>query len=108
MKRIIDGFRYDTSKAVPVGTFNNQGIGATSRSDFKWFEATLYRTPRAHRYFLAGQGGPMTRFAQPTGDGATYGERIIPLSTEEAREWAEQHLSPETVEAEFGDYIEDA
>jgi hypothetical protein len=30
------------------------------------------------------------------------------LSTEEAREWAEQHLSPETVEAEFGDFIEDA
>ena len=108
MKRIIEGIRYDTDKAVEVGTFNNQGIGATSRSDFNWWQATLYRTPRSGRYFLAGEGGPMTRFGKPTGDGTTYGEKVIPLSKQEALEWAEQHLDPETVEQFFGDEIEDA
>jgi len=108
MKRVIEGLRYDTEKAVRVGGYDNQGTGATSRSDFHWWQADLYRTPRSGRYFLAGEGGPMTRFGKPTGDGATFGERIIPLEKQEAREWAEHYLDPETVEDEFGDEIEDA
>lgn len=108
MKRIIEGKRYDTEKAIEIGGFNNQGVGAATRSDFNWWEATLYKTPRSGRYFLAGQGGPMTRFGKPTGDGKTFGERIIPLSEQEALEWASQYLYPETVEKHFSDLIEDA
>lgn len=107
MKRIIDGVRYSTGKAVVIGSYDNSCVDVQSSSDFYWFSATLYRTDSG-RYFLAGEGGPMTIFAEPNGSGATFGRRLIPLTREEAREWAEKYLDVDKVEAEFGNMIEDA
>lgn len=105
MKAIINGLRYDTDSAVALG----EGSANCPRSNFGWWEATLYRTPRSGRYFIAGEGGPMTSFGRPApGGGRGGGERITPMSADEAREWAEQNLSVEEVEAAFGDKIEDA
>lgn len=104
MKAIINGTRYDTEKARLVG---EAWHGATG--DFNRWEAGLYVTPKSRRYFLAGNGGPMTRWARPAvGGGLQGGEGIIPVSREEALEWAEQNLSTEEIEAEFADIVEDA
>ena len=70
---------------------------------------TSTRTPRSGRYFLAGKGGPLTQFGHSGAqqNERASGERIIPMSAEDAREWAEQHLTADEVEAAFADAIED-
>lgn len=104
MKAIIQGKRYDTDIAIEIGSASNN----LSTRDFSHWSATLYRTPIANRFFLAGEGGPMSRWARPSGNMRTGGEGIIALDREEALAWAEQHLDAETVEAHFSDDIEDA
>lgn len=105
MRKIVDGVRYDTSTAREVGSY----VSPEFATDFRFWGATLYRAPRSGRYFIHGRGGPMTRFAQASGQNSwTGGEDIIPLTPAEAREWAETYLGPEIVEQHFGDSIEDA
>lgn len=90
MKKIINGLRYDTDTAILIGEASSKGV---SRSDFKFWEAGLYVTKRSRRFFLAGEGGPMTRFAQSTGQNSwTGGSDLIPMSEKEAQAWAEQNL----------------
>lgn len=108
MKKIVNGKRYDDEKAVQIGGYDNIGRGADSWSDFRAWEAVLYRT-RSGRYFLSGSGGPMTMFFKNVGQNSwTGGEDIIPLTKHEALEWAERYLDPDVVTQEFGDLIEDA
>jgi hypothetical protein len=104
MKSIINGRIYDTEKACLVG----EATSNHPRNDFGWWAADLYRTPRSGRYFLAGEGGPMTRWGRRVGDMTGYGEGIIPLEAHEALEWAEQYLSTKEVEAAFGEVLEEA
>lgn len=105
MKAIIRGKRFDTSKSILIGEAGYSG----SRRDFQWWAAALYRTPRSGQFFLAGEGGPMTRWARHVdGGGRTNGSGIVPLELEDAREWAEQYLSTAEVEAAFAEHIEDA
>ena len=52
-------------------------------------------------YFLHARGGKDTPYAMIVGSKRIAGEKIIPLETTEAREWAEEHLSPEDVENFF-------
>jgi hypothetical protein len=98
MKSTINGRRYDTEKATLIG----EAICDGSRSDPQWWQAGLYKSPRVGRYFLAGEGGSMTRWAR----GRTYGEAIFAMTEEGAREWAERYLTPAEVEAAFGKQIE--
>lgn len=107
MKAIINGLRYDTEKAIEIGQAGSDGN--ISSSDFSYWTATLYRSPRAHRYFLAGHGGPMTRWAKAIGNNGRVGSSgIIPLDADDAREWAERYLTVEEVEKGFAEAIEDA
>lgn len=109
MMKIVNGRRYDTDKAIEIDEFNNFGRGADSVQDFRYWQASLYRTPKGGRYFIYGYGGPMTRFAQSAGQNSWgSGWDIIPLSRKEAFEWAQVYLSPDAVEQEFSDLIEDA
>jgi hypothetical protein len=105
MKTIIRGIRYDTETAILIG----EGSSSTPyRSDFGFWEASLYRTKRSGRYFLAGSGGPLTMFSRNLdGNTRTGGEGIVTLSEESALEWAEQHLDVSVVEQHFGHLIED-
>lgn len=106
MKKTINGKRYDTNSAIAIGSATSP---TASVADFAYWEATLYKSPRAGRYFLAGKGGPMTRFARPLdGNTRTGGEAIIPLEEQEAFEWAQQYLTTDEVETHFGEMIEDA
>ena len=105
MKAIIDGQRYDTVKAIEVGAGGSGG----SRNDFKWWTATLYKSPRAGRFFLDGEGGPMSLFRHSHPDGGWgYGSGIIPMTDNDALAWAEKELTPEAIEEHFADQIEDA
>ncbi len=105
MKSIINGKRYDTDTAIEIG-YSSSGH---RHDDFKWWEATLYKTPRAGRFFLDGKGGPMTLFKKSHPDGGWgYGGGIIPLTDADALAWAEQELGAEVVEEHFADAIEDA
>lgn len=105
MKAIIEGKRYDTEASELIGEAGSNG----SRSDFGYWEAGLYRSPRAKRWFLAGEGGPLTQWARRSSGGMRgYGSGIIPLSDGEALAWAEQHLPADVIEDVFGDMIEDA
>lgn len=100
MKKIIGGKVYDTEKARQVGeSWSPDGFGP---GDFQWCEETLYRK-RTGEYFLHGEGGAKTKYAEPYGQsGWTGGERIMPLGQDEARGWAEDHLSADEYEEEFG------
>jgi len=104
MKAIINGFRYNTEKATLIGNYDN-GLAC---SDFSNWHAGLYVTSRSKNYFLAGAGGPMSRYAIPAGNMTSGGSKITPLTKEDAFEWAERYLSAEIVEEHFPDMIKDA
>jgi len=104
MRKVIQGKIYDTEKSHLIG----EADANCSPTDFSYWEAGLYRTPRSGRYFLAGHGGPMTSWGQPVQGGMGGGSGIRPLDPEHALEWAEQHLDTEIVEKEFNDMIEEA
>jgi hypothetical protein len=105
MKAIINGLRYDSGNAILIGEASHGNHG-----DFSYWEAGLYRTPRSGRYFLAGRGGPMTRFARqgPQQNETRGGAGIQPMDQDEALEWAEQHLAHDEIEAAFSEKLEEA
>ena len=105
MKAIINGVRYDTDKAIPIGS----SCSHEGRGDFRFWTATLYKTPRSGRYFLAGEGGAMSRFSVSRGINSwSGGEGIHPMDEDEAFAWAQAELATAEVEAHFPDLIEDA
>ena len=70
MRAIINGKRYDTSSAVLIGQAGYCG----PKADLQWWEAGLYKTPRAERYFIAGAGNAMTRWGRRPGNKGRIGE----------------------------------
>lgn len=102
MKKIINGRKYDTATAREVAEWT----GDFSRRDFRWVHEILYQK-RTGEYFIYGEGGPESKYAVTYGDGGWQGgRRIVPLSYEAARSWAEESLSPDDYEAEFGEVEE--
>lgn len=103
MKKILKGFRYDTEKAILIGHAEPNPY----QTDFNYWYAELYMTKRSHSFFIAGHGGPMSRFSKSAGQNEwTGGSDLIPMSKEEALEFAEQYLDSEEFEKFFE--IEDA
>lgn len=108
MKKIINGKRYDTEKSICIGSYDNLGTGVESMSDFSYWEASLYMTPISKQFFIAGEGGPMSRFGK-TGKGTKrWGADLIPFTRDEALAWAEKYLPTRQTEKYFGDLIKDA
>lgn len=102
MRKIINGKVYDTETATHVGGWDN-GCYTT---DFDYAGEDLYRK-RTGEYFVHGEGGARSVYAELDGDGWSGGSAIRPLTYEGARAWAEEHLSAEEYEAEFGEVAED-
>jgi hypothetical protein len=103
MKRIIDGKKYDTETAYMVGQWENM----YDVSNFHYYSESLYRK-RTGEYFLFGEGGARSQYAETIGQNEWRGgEKIIPLTYDNARKWAEEHLSVEVYESEFGEVSED-
>jgi hypothetical protein len=101
--RIIDGKRYDTETATLICDISPNDF---HYDDFRYESTHLYRTGKG-AWFMAGEGGPLSRWAQPVGQsGKCSGEGIQIISDEEARDLIEQHGKPEQVEEFFS--VEDA
>ena len=95
LKKTVHGIRYNTDSAIVIGTAGMLGV-------LTHWEATLYGAPRSNRYFIVGFGGPMTRFSQSVGCNAwKEGADLIPLTPEQAKQWAELYLAPEVVQQHF-------
>lgn len=103
MKKYVNGKKYDTKTAKAVGSWSNN----RSCRDFSWCEETLYRK-KTGEFFLHGEGGPMTGYAERVGDNSwSGGSRIQPMTFDEAREWAEEHLDGDEYEEIFGEIEDD-
>ncbi len=108
MQRTTGGVKYDTDEARLIGRYNNMGYGADSPHAAEYWEAGLYQDPKSTRYFIAGKGGALSHYAKAVGPGWSSGECIDPLDRDEAYEWAEEYLSEDIVEQEFGDMLAEA
>lgn len=103
MKRIIRNRTYDTDTATSIGEWEN----IRDVCDATYVCETLY-IKRNGEYFLHGWGGPMTRYSHIVNDSTwTGGERITPLTYEQARRWAEEHLRAEEYMRAF-EVVDDA
>lgn len=92
MKKTIRGTRYDTETAREIASAQGGKPGTLEA-----WSACLYRT-RGGRYFLAGKGGPMTRFGQAAGrnkwwppHGTGCGD-LIPMTEDEAQAWLRAYV----------------
>ena len=102
MKKIINGRRYDTDSAkfMAEDCYSN-------RTDFGYWHETLYRKSTGE-FFLHGEGGAATKYAESVGQNQwSGGERIIPLTLAAAKKWAEEHLDAVEYEEIFGIVEED-
>ena len=98
MKKIINGKVYDTDTAKKLGSYENM---ADCRN-FHYYCEALYQK-RTGEYFLHGEGGPMTQYARTIDQNSwSGGEKIMPLSVEAARKWAEEHLDADEYAEVFG------
>ena len=55
---------------------------------------------------MYGEGGALTEYARSVCGGSTGGSRIIPLTEEDVKEWAMEHLECDEYEALFGEVEE--
>jgi hypothetical protein len=105
MKAIIDGKRYNTETAEELAKWWN----GCSYSDFDHCSEKLYRT-KSGALFLAGEGGALSSYAESCEGGRTCtgGERIIPMTQDEAVTWLEQHGKTYEIEQHFPQAVQDA
>lgn len=102
MVKIINGKKYSTETAERVGFYSN----SPGRNDFHWEEENLFKK-RTGEFFLFCEGGPASIYCTwIDSHNRTSGDKIIPLTFEEAREWAEEHLDAEEYEEIFGEVEE--
>ncbi len=97
MKKIINKKLYDTDTAKEVGAWDNGHYP----NDFEYCAEWLHRK-RTGEYFLFGKGGPMSQYSERVGNSWTSGCQITPLTYEEARQWAEDHLDVDEYAEAFG------
>lgn len=103
MKKIINGKLYNTDTAKELGSWEN----TPDVRDFSHFEETLYQK-RTGEFFIYGEGGPGSRYSVSAGQNCwAGGSKIIPITWENAREWAEEHLDADDYESIFGPVAED-
>lgn len=86
MRQVIGGKIYDTATATEICDHDSHG----NRGDFSHYESVLYVTSKS-RFFLAGGGGPQTRWAESCGQNSwSGGKGIIVVDRDEARAIAER------------------
>lgn len=103
MKKVINGKTYNTETASTIGFYS----APYSVNDHHYFKETLYKTKKGN-FFLAGEGGGLTKYARQCGDSVCYGDGIIPLDPDSALSWVERNLNPELTEKLFSHMIEEA
>ena len=86
MRTIIDGKQYntDTATTLAADAYGNTG-------DFNHWRESLYQTKNG-AFFLAGSGGPLSKYARsPRLNEWTSGEGISVLTEADALRWCEKH-----------------
>lgn len=101
MKKVINGKMYNTDTAVDKGKWWN----GYSTTDFHYVYETLYQK-KTGEFFLYGEGGSLSQYAQPCGTGQCGGEEIIPMTESEAKEWSEEKLDADEYIEIFGEVEE--
>ena len=97
MKVIINGVKYDTSTATCIGVYS-YGYGSSRN----YMREELYQK-KTGSFFLYCEGGPDSPYAVQFVDyNFRSGSIFIPISEEEARDWAERHSSVKNYEIVFG------
>ena len=97
MRKVINGRTYNTETSKLIGSWDNGIYG----NDFRSCDESLYKNTKG-AYFLAGEGGPLSKYAVTYGNETSGSKELVPMTTEEAQEWAEERLDAEECEAEFG------
>lgn len=86
MKKIINGKRYDTETAKLVDSWSNN----FSCNDFHWYCEDLF-LKKTGEFFIYGIGNGLSPYAESVGLNCSQsGEKIIPISIEEAKKWIEK------------------
>ena len=81
MHKTIANKLYDTATARVLGNWQKGYL-----SDRGYLSETLY-LKKTGEYFLHGEGGPRSRYAQRVAPNTWgYGERILPLTNEKAQD----------------------
>lgn len=101
MIKIIKGKKYDTNTALKVAEWDN-GLG---RSDHHAIFEIMYKK-RTGEFFLYGEGGGLTGYSERVGNLFGWGEKIIPLTVDAAKEWVESRLDGGEYEKIFGNLDE--
>lgn len=97
MNKVINGKRYDTETAELVGEYAN----TYNYSDWSYKCEELYRK-KTGEFFLYGEGGPRSEYAVSSGNNGWSGSsKIMPLTVEEAKAWAEEYLNADDYEKYF-------
>ncbi len=97
MRKVINSKLYDTDTARPIVNWS-KGYP----TDFSYVSETLYRK-RTGEYFVHGDGGPRSAYAESCGQNQWRGgEAIRPLDYDAARRWMEERGSADAYEREFG------
>ena len=102
MKKIINGKKYDTDTAKLVGEYNN----GRRWTDFSYLSEKLF-LKKTGEFFLFGEGGPMTQYAEWSHGLCCDGSRIMPMTYDDAQQWAEEHFDGDEYEKIFGEVQED-
>lgn len=107
MKDVIDGRLYDTDAETTEHIATHNPVA--DRGDFAYLCERLHKTTSGE-YFIAGEGGPKTKYSKRVGSGEYSGSsEIRPLSDDEAFDWMQSHdVATEIILDEFGDRVEGA
>lgn len=100
MKKIINGKKYDTETATLIC-----GFYRGYPTDFAHVYEDLYRK-KTGEFFIYGEGGARSKYAQRTGNLWCSGKAITPLSEKEAKSFIEKHGTAEDYEKCFGEVEE--
>lgn len=105
MKRIIDGRTYNTGTAEKICDTGNDEYS----TDFRYENSALYITKKG-AYFVAGDGGALSRFSAAKGNGYRGGAGIIPMSRAEAFAEIQRCAGYDTdlITEYFSDLVEEA
>lgn len=105
MRRVIDGKMYDTDTADKIAEWDN---GHNSKRDFHYCSEDLYKTKKGS-WFLHGEGGAASKYAESCGQNETCeGKGIELLTAEEALEWLSGHGFADEAQEHFSDKIVEA
>ncbi len=88
MQKRINGKLYNTETSKELARINS----GRSPSDSNYYEEALYRT-KSGNFFLHGWGHGNSRYGEWLGTSGSDGEKIIPFTLEEAKQWGTNNLS---------------